>query len=95
MTELDPEVAGTAPCPDTECGGTGEPEQDGDHAYLACTTCGFEFGYRKIEAQQLAVGPDGACAIGVPVALRRAVSEASERPKPVSLGLSIPVRSPS
>lgn len=83
-------------CKNPECKGIAEPEQDGDHGYWACTTCGFEFGYHKIETTQLAVDAAGSCAIGVPESIRRAFSgpkDEPERPQPVALGLTIPVRS--
>lgn len=43
---------------DPECGGSMEPEEDGDHRYWACTTCGYEGGYQKAE------GSAAMCATG-------------------------------
>jgi hypothetical protein len=67
----------SASCP--YCGGTAEPEQDGDVVYLACPACGGEFGYRKAERGVF-------CAAGLPVA----VSE----PGPPVIATTISVRRP-
>lgn len=67
------ELTSSRPCPDPECGGLGEPEQDGDHTYCECTTCGYAFDYQRLAA--VAVAPDGtSCAAGIPEHLRRAAS---------------------
>ena len=69
------------PCFDPECaavGGVGEPEQDGEHRYFACTVCGNEFGWERVISETLALDPDGACSIGVPEDVRRVVSAPME-----------------
>lgn len=81
-------------CPDPDCGGLAEPEQDGDHKYFACVDCGFEFGWERVETSILAEDADGNCSVGVPASVRRAVSGIGQPqeppvPKPVSLGLTI------
>lgn len=86
-------VAGAVPCRDPECAGVAEPEQDGQTGFLACTECGHEFGYYKIETTPVPVDAQGSCAIGVPESIRRAFPGPKSVSAPVSLGLSIPVRS--
>lgn len=66
------------PCPDPECGGTAEPEQDGDHLYFECTRCGYAAGYHKAEQPTLAANQSGHCSVGVPEAVRRAASAAMD-----------------
>lgn len=89
---MDVEVDEAVACADPDCNGTAEPEVDGEHRYLACTTCGFEFGYKKAESTQLALDSSGACAIGVPESIRAAFSAPPPKKAPVALGLTIPVR---
>lgn len=59
---------GLVDCP--QCGGKAEPELDGEHAYYACS-CGFEFGYTRVEGNRL----EGNCQIGVPANVRKAFSD--------------------
>lgn len=66
-------TAETVPCTDPGCGGQAEPEQDGDHIYYECLTCGYTFGFTRTE--NLLVQPGGACAVGVPEDVRRAASQ--------------------
>jgi rubredoxin len=74
-------VDAPVPCHDPECGGTAEPESDGELRYHACTTCGYEFNYEQ--ASQDA----GACQIGVPEDVRRAASIEPRLPdQPVFIG---------
>jgi hypothetical protein len=54
----EPEVVENAPCP--QCGGSAEPEQDGEIVFYACP-CGAEFGYRKAASGTF-------CAAGLPLA---------------------------
>lgn len=61
--------ADAAPCTDPSCAGRAEPETDGDHQYLVCTVCGYEFGYRKTAAPT-----EPTCAAGIPDSVRRAGS---------------------
>lgn len=86
-------------CVDPECldPATGvrsiaEPEQDGDHLFYECVTCGFAFGWEK---KPQTVATEGSCAIGVPEDIRRAASAGmdaamtaglSPTEKPVTLG---------
>lgn len=56
------QLSGSRACPDPECGGTGEPETDGDITYNACTTCGYTFDY-----QRRSTGTQPTCAAGIPV----------------------------
>lgn len=63
-------------CPDPDCGGTAEPEQDGDHRYHECTACGYGFGYQKLET--VSVSTAGACSVGIPEGIRRAASAPME-----------------
>jgi hypothetical protein len=65
--------AESVPCTDPQCRGRAEPEQDGDHLYFECLTCGYAFGFTRSET--VAVNPDGACAVGVPEDVRRAASQ--------------------
>jgi hypothetical protein len=70
-------------CPDPECHDPGgapsiaEPEQDGEHHFWICTNCGYSFGYHRPPQHLLAVSSDGACAVGIPEALRRAAQPAA------------------
>lgn len=81
------------PCP--ICGSMTEPELDGDHLYYECWAdeCegnGYAFGHRKVDpGVQI-----GSCERGIPEGVRRAASifAPEEKPAPVMLGLSIPVR---
>jgi hypothetical protein len=84
------------PCFDPDCAGVGEPEQDGDHKYWTCTTCGNDFGFVKMPTAVLAEDQDGNCSIGVPEEIRRASSAPMQRAmageqsrQPVDLGISI------
>jgi hypothetical protein len=77
------DVAELRDCEDRECleengPKTAEPEQDGDHKYWACTVCGFEFGWVKIDSQPISASAEGHCAVGVPAELRRAASGVAE-----------------
>jgi hypothetical protein len=65
--------AESVPCADPGCRGRAEPEQDGDHTYLECETCGYAFGFARVET--VAVNPDGACSVGIPEDVRRAASQ--------------------
>lgn len=83
-------------CADPECGGTAEPDQDGDHRFWSCNDCGYDFGYEKIETNLLAEGADGSCSVGIPESVRRQASSGMEaamakeaQAQPVDLGLSI------
>jgi hypothetical protein len=66
----EPWVGETRPCPDTECGGTAEPEGEASLRYWACTTCGYEFGYERL-------GAGDGCALGIPVGTRQAAMSAA------------------
>ncbi len=59
-------------CADPECSGRAEPEQDGDHGYFECVTCGYAFGFTRMSP---ALQSAGACAVGVPEDVRRAASQ--------------------
>jgi len=50
-----------------------EPEQDGEHCYYSCPTCGYLFGFSTARLS-LTAQNDGACAVGVPEDVRRAAS---------------------
>lgn len=63
----------SVPCADPQCRGRAEPEQDGDHTYFECEDCGYAFGFARTKT--VAVNRDGACAVGVPEAVRRAASQ--------------------
>jgi hypothetical protein len=64
-------------CPDPECGGECEVEQDGDHRYFECIECGYSFGYER-QLQDLTTDT---CAIGVPIEIRqRAMGEPTSVP---------------
>lgn len=91
LLALDVDIDGLIACADPECTGMAEPEVDGDHKYFACLACGFEFGYQKADTN-LIPSSEGTCAIGVPESIRAAFSPPQEK-KPVSLGLTIPLRS--
>ena len=73
------------PCRNPDCTdehghhGIAEPEQDGDVRYHECTTCGYAFGYERIETLSVQVKSEGSCAVGVPEDLRRRASAAMER----------------
>lgn len=54
-------------CP-AGCGLTAEPEQDGDVTYLACTDCGYEFGYQRVDTTE------PSCERGIPEHVRRQAS---------------------
>lgn len=75
-------VGESVACRDPECAdaagnpSAAEPEQDGEHRYYACTTCGFAFGFER--AQAVAVNSAGTCAVGIPEDLRRRASAAME-----------------
>lgn len=53
-----------------------EPEQDGDHKFLVCSTCGYHFGYRRITSE---VQSTSSCVVGIPETLRRVVSAPAEQ----------------
>jgi hypothetical protein len=44
-----PWVDETVPCIYSPCTGRAEPEMDGDMHYRACTTCGGEFDYQRVQ----------------------------------------------
>lgn len=56
----------SVPCRDEECPGRAEPEGDMETWYYACTTCGFEFGYRIVKQPA-----EGTCSLGVGEDVRR------------------------
>jgi hypothetical protein len=61
-------------CPDEDCGGIAEPEEDlsegGLLQYFKCRTCEMEFGYRLLRDEAM----DGTCSLGVPEPVRKAAS---------------------
>jgi hypothetical protein len=60
----EPWIGDTGPCPDPECSGGLEPEQDGDTAYWACNVCGYEtYGSQP--------APAAGCQLGIPEDVRR------------------------
>lgn len=61
------------------CGGTAEPEQDGDVVYFVCPECEGEFGHRKAERGAF-------CAAGLPVR--------APAPEPVLIATTITRRKP-
>lgn len=69
-------------CADPECvdadghRSLAEPEQDGEHQWSECVTCGYQFGWAKVQLPQM----EGACAIGVPEAVRVAFATAQTAP---------------
>ncbi len=72
----------TAPsgrCPDPDCHGKTEPEQDGDAVYDECTECGYATNWRRAEP-----APDEAatCQAGIPEHVRRAAHVATS-PSPL------------
>jgi hypothetical protein len=69
-----PWTAQTRPCPDPECPGLAEPEEDGDHRYWACAECGYESGYEKTKSTATV------CSAGVPQVI-------PAEPAPVALGM--------
>lgn len=76
-------------CPDSDCGGTAEPEEEltegGLLRYWVCA-CGVEFGHEVIrdEAQ------GGTCQLGIPAAVReRASAPVPDKPARVFLGSTI------
>jgi hypothetical protein len=73
-------VEETRDCADRECPGKAEPEEDGDLHYFACTTCGYESGYVRI--QQSAPG----CQLGVPADIRARAQVPQAGPVPISIG---------
>jgi hypothetical protein len=64
--------AESVPCADPQCRGRAEPEQDGDHLYFECITCGYAFGFTRSET---VLHPANTCAVGVPEDVRRAASQ--------------------
>lgn len=72
------------PCFDPECldehgnRSTAEPEQDGEHRYHACTTCGYTFGYHRVPATTITAKSGDTCAVGIPEDLRRSASAAMQ-----------------
>jgi hypothetical protein len=65
MSTQAPWIEETRPCGDPGCQGQGEPEEDGDLHYYACTTCGYEYGWEF--QKQTTPG----CQLGVPEDIRR------------------------
>lgn len=65
-------------CPDPDCRGTTEPEQDGDVLYDECVVCGFALNWRRAEDPEQS---DGRCAVGIPEDVRRAANSFT-LPKP-------------
>lgn len=82
--------ADSRPCADPRCNGRAEPEQDGDHTYLECETCGYCFGFER--AETVAVNSEGTCSVGIPEDVRRAASRpmtnalAASQPPLLSIG---------
>jgi hypothetical protein len=82
--------ADSVPCADPGCRGRAEPEQDGDHTYFECVTCGYGFGFQRVET--IAVNRDGQCSVGIPEDVRRAASQpmtnalAASQPPLLSIG---------
>lgn len=67
------------PCPDPDCGGMGEPDQDGDHLFYECKECGYQFGWDRVpQPAHVGDGAGGSCQIGVPESVRRAASKHME-----------------
>lgn len=91
QAEMSAALCGDPECVDPITGARSiaEPEQDGEHQYLSCAVCGFEYGWRLVQTST-----DSACAIGVPEEVRKAASFNMEQalqeqePKgvPVSIG---------
>lgn len=67
------------PCPDSECPGTAEPEEElasgGVLRWFQCGTCSMEFGYQLTRSPE---GVESACSLGVPESVRRKVSMLDE-----------------
>ncbi len=70
-------------CPDPDCRGTTEPEQDGDVVYDECTTCGYALNWRRVEDP---AENDGRCAVGVPDDVRRVASGFAAQPPLLQIG---------
>lgn len=66
------------PCADPECPGTGVPEQDAELYYLACDTCGHEWGWRITPPSDWPENTAG-CPVGIPEAVRRRAQPASAK----------------
>lgn len=76
-------------CPDEDCGGVCEPEEDlgegGLLRYYKCGTCEMEFGYVIVRDEEAA----GTCQLGIPESVRKAISiqpDSPAAPRPVFLG---------
>jgi hypothetical protein len=76
----DPWVGETRPCPDTECVGKSEPEEDGDLRLWVCTTCGFESHYERVQQ------PPGNCQLGIPEDVRQRASVSPPQPVFLQIG---------
>ncbi len=59
------------PCVDPECGGTAEPEQEGDHRFYECLACGYAFDWYRVTEDTT---ESDSCSAGVPEDVRRAAS---------------------
>lgn len=70
-------------CPDPDCRGTTEPEQDGDVAYDECNTCGYATGWRRIEDPE---ANQGGCPVGIPEGVRRAAGGMQALPPLMQIG---------
>lgn len=79
MTNSVVEIASQeATCPDPECRGVAEPDQDGDHIFYECQSCGYQFGWEKAPAPAITGDSEGSCSIGVPESVRRAAAKFSD-----------------
>lgn len=62
----------TRACADPECGGTAEPEQDGDHRFHECRSCGYAFAWHRVtDTGDASTDP---CSAGIPENVRRTAS---------------------
>jgi hypothetical protein len=73
-------------CADPDCRGVAEPEQDGDHQWLECTTCGYAHSWARITETSDTPQSRDVCAVGVPEAVRRAASSFHTEPPLMQIG---------
>ncbi len=60
-------------CTDPGCAGIAELDTDGEIGFYDCQICGYTFGWH-ITRERIIPKSDGACAVGITEAVRRAAS---------------------